>query len=50
MTSGPAFLGDLRDRLLLLALRGIADDLSDPSWTWLSEAVTSYLGLVEASL
>jgi hypothetical protein len=34
----------------LLALRGIAADLSDPSWTWLSDAVTSYLDLVEASL
>jgi Nucleotidyltransferase domain len=34
----------------LLALRGIAGDLSDPSWTWLGDAVTSYLGLVEASL
>jgi hypothetical protein len=34
----------------LLALRGIAVDLSDPSWTWLSDAVTAYLGLVEATL
>jgi hypothetical protein len=34
----------------LLALRRIAEDLSDPSWTWLSDAVTSYLDLVEASL
>jgi hypothetical protein len=34
----------------LLALRGIAGDLCDPSWTWLSDAVTSYLDLVEASL
>jgi predicted nucleotidyltransferase len=34
----------------LLALRGIAEDLSDPSWTWLSDAVAAYLGLVEASL
>jgi hypothetical protein len=34
----------------LLALRGIAGDLSDPSWTWLSGAVTAYLDLVEASL
>jgi predicted nucleotidyltransferase len=33
----------------LLALRGIAGDLSDPSWAWLGDAVTSYLGLVEAS-
>ena len=34
----------------LLALRGIAADLSDPSWRWLSVAVTAYLGLVEATL
>jgi hypothetical protein len=34
----------------LLALRGIAGDLSDPSWTWLSDAVAAYLDLVEASL
>ena len=34
----------------LLALRSTARDLSDPSWTWLSDAVTSYLDLVEASL
>lgn len=34
----------------LLALRSIAADLSDPSWTWLSDAVTSYLDLVEATL
>jgi Nucleotidyltransferase domain len=34
----------------LQALRSIAGDLSDPSWTWLSGAVTSYLDLVEASL
>jgi hypothetical protein len=33
----------------LLALRGIAGDLSDPSWSWLSDAVTSYLDLVEAT-
>ena len=33
----------------LLALRKIARDLSDASWTWLSDAVTSYLDLVEAS-
>lgn len=31
----------------LLTLRRIAADLSDPSWTWLSSAVTSYLDLVE---
>ena len=34
----------------LLALRGIAGNLADPSWTWLSDAVTAYLDLVEASL
>jgi hypothetical protein len=34
----------------LLALRSIAGNLSDPSWTWLGDAVTSYLDLVEASL
>jgi len=34
----------------LRALRGIAGDLSDPSWKWLSDAVASYLDLVEASL
>jgi len=34
----------------LHALRTIARDLSDPSWTWLSSAVASYLDLVEASL
>jgi hypothetical protein len=34
----------------LLTLRGIAQGLSDPSWAWLTDAVTSYLDLVEASL
>ena len=34
----------------LLALRGIARDLADPSWAWLSDAVTAYLDLVEASV
>jgi hypothetical protein len=34
----------------LLALRDIAASLSDPSWSWLSDAVTSYLDLVEAAL
>jgi len=34
----------------LQALRAIARDLSDPSWTWLSDAVTRYLDLVEATL
>lgn len=33
----------------LLALRDIVEDLSDPSWTWLSDAVTAYLDLVEAA-
>ena len=33
----------------LLALRSIAAGLSDPSWTWLSDAITSYLDLVEAT-
>lgn len=34
----------------LLALRRITGDLSDPAWAWLSDAVTAYLDLVEASL
>ncbi len=34
----------------LRALRGIARDLSDPSWAWLSHAVTAYLDIVEAAL
>lgn len=34
----------------LLALRGIAAGLADPSWTWLSDAVTAYLDLVEATV
>ncbi|HTZ22489.1 MAG TPA: nucleotidyltransferase domain-containing protein [Streptosporangiaceae bacterium] len=34
----------------LLALRAVAGDLSDPSRSWLSDAVTSYLDLVEATL
>jgi hypothetical protein len=34
----------------LLALRGIAADLADPSWAWLSDAVLAYLDLVEATL
>jgi hypothetical protein len=34
----------------LRALRGIARDLSDPSWAWLSHAVTAYLDLVGATL
>jgi len=34
----------------LRVVRRIAADLSDPSWAWLSDAVSSYLDLVEASL
>jgi hypothetical protein len=34
----------------LATLRRIAEDLADPSWTWLSDAVTSYLDLVETTL
>jgi len=34
----------------LRALRGIAAGLADPSWPWLSEAVTAYLDLVAATL
>jgi hypothetical protein len=34
----------------LLALRAIASGLADPSWAWLSDAVSSYLDLVEASI
>jgi hypothetical protein len=34
----------------LRAIRVIAGDLSDPSWAWLSDAVTAYLDLVEATL
>ena len=34
----------------LLALRGIAKDLSSPSWGQLGDAVASYLGLVEATV
>jgi hypothetical protein len=47
------FLGQMPDfsaadpAAQLLALRSIAGDLSDPSWTWLSDAVTAYLDLVE---
>jgi hypothetical protein len=50
------FLGQMPDfnarepAAQLLALRGIAEDLADPSWAWLSDAVASYLNLVEASL
>jgi hypothetical protein len=45
---GPEADGDPAAQLL--ALRGIAADLSDPSWAWLSDAVSSYLDLVEATL
>jgi Nucleotidyltransferase domain len=31
-------------------LRSIARDLSDPSWAWLNDAVTSYLDLVETTV
>jgi hypothetical protein len=42
---------DVRDPAAqLLALRGIAGGLSDPAWAWLSDAVASYLDLVEATL
>jgi hypothetical protein len=34
----------------LHALRSIAEHLSDPSWSWLSDAVTAYLDLVEATV
>lgn len=50
------FLGALPDfsagdtAAQLSALREIAASLSDPSWTRLSDAVTSYLDLVEATL
>lgn len=50
------FLGNMPDfsasgpAVQLRTLRGIAADLSDPSWGWLSDAVASYLGLVEATL
>jgi hypothetical protein len=50
------FLGrrhDFNDRdpaAQILALRGIAKDLSSPSWHQLGDAVTSFLDLVEASV
>jgi hypothetical protein len=34
----------------LPALRKIAEDLSDPSWTWLSDAVSGYLDLVDTTV
>ncbi len=51
-----AFLGQVPDftdkdpAAQLQALRGIARDLSDPSWAWLSHAVTAYLDVVGATL
>ena len=50
------FLGhrhDFSDRdpaAQILALRGIAKDLSSPAWPHLGDAVTSYLDLVEATI
>ena len=50
------FLGQRRDfndpdpAAQILALRGIAKDLSSPSWGQLGDAVVSYLDLVEATL
>jgi len=50
------FLGQRRDfndsdpAAQVLALRGIAKDLSSPSWSQLGDAVASYLDLVEATV
>jgi hypothetical protein len=50
------FLGQRRDfndqdpAAQILALRGIAKDLSSPSWGQLGDAVASYLDLVEATV
>lgn len=50
------FLGNMPDfsdsdpAAQLLALRGIAASLSDPSSAWLNDAVISYLDMVEATL
>jgi hypothetical protein len=50
------FLGQRRDfndrdpATQILALRGIANDLSSPSWGQLGDAVASYLDLVEATV
>lgn len=50
------FLGQRRDyndrdpAAQILALRGIAKDLSSPSWGQLGDAVASYLDLVEATI
>ena len=50
------FLGQRRDfndpdpAAQILALRGIAKDLSSPSWGQLGDAVVSYLDLVEATV
>ena len=50
------FLGQMPDfgtddpAAQLLTLRAIAAGLSDPAWAWLSDAVSSYLDLVEETL
>ena len=50
------FLGQRRDfndrdpATQIRALRGIAKDLSSPSWGQLRDAVASYLNLVEATV
>ncbi len=50
------FLGQRRDfndhspAAQIRALRGIAKDLSSPSWDSLGDAVASYLDLVEATV
>jgi len=50
------FLGRRRDfsdqdpAAQIQALRGIAADLSSPSWGQLGDAVASYLDLVEATI
>jgi hypothetical protein len=50
------FLGQQRDfndqdpAAQIRALRGIAEDLSSPSWSQLGDAVASYLDLVEATV
>ena len=40
----------LREDAPALALRGIANDLSSPSWRQLGDAVACYLDLVEAAV
>ena len=50
------FLGQRRDfndddpAAQILALRGMAKDLSSPAWGQLGDAVSSYLDLVEATV